>query len=526
MEYISTDESGKYDIKHGTLTESPVRGSTSRFIANPIVDDIAADPEPKGRTRRKRVNGRVTIDTTVPDGNGYRYDPPSRLVVGEPSVNDLATHRWHNHGLSKDKIEAAKIEAQIIRRIQDGVSTRPPKSNPGRDDERAFRQLLEAFQRTVVKPAGKHIPGGGFYRRQPEKQKHTNQLLYEDLTSVGCFALWQSTLKFDPDRGYRFSTLSRHKIISWISNEANYLRQGGYTSGDTVGRYSHKKVGRRTQSRLDRWIFDHLGSPPEDLLEAQKKLVKHPVFHSLQEAADALKRANNLEHPDVYSDSGDDDIERDSYSTAIKTNTATEPPDEYRDVYQSQDPLYWSPQLAPHRDRVSPIVDFWIKEFCDPPRIKAKPNPKPIYKPCTVKPTGRVVHPIDKPYWMQPREKPPDILERKPPYDPDRREVATVKLKNGKTKRQYRQMRARPDSDADMAWRKEYGAKDWHSWMTSERKKRNPNVGSEPNQADGSATAEIIVLESRAGRVKRLHIGQRHLPEGIGERFACEGTAG
>jgi hypothetical protein len=137
------------------------------------------------------------------------------------------------------------------------------------------------------------------------KQKDRNTpTIYctRDLTAVGCFALWQSALKFDATRGYRFNTLSRHKVIGAISNEANYLRQRGFTSGDTVGRYLHKDVGRRTQSRLDRWIFDNLSAPPESLLEAQKKLVKRPVYHSLEEAADAIKRANNLQHPDIYSD--------------------------------------------------------------------------------------------------------------------------------------------------------------------------------------------------------------------------------
>jgi hypothetical protein len=481
MSYISTDESEKYDIKNDLLIESPVRGSTTRFIC--IVDDIEADP-PKGRARRKRVNIRVIIDTAVPDGDGFRYEPPSCLVVGDPSVNDLATHRWQNNGLPD-----AATEAALIQRTKDG-------------DERTFRQLLEAFHRTVVGPANDYVPRGTFSRRQPKKQKHTNELLYEDLTSVGCFALWQSALKFDPDRSYRFSTLSRHKIIGAISNEASYLRKRGYTSGDTVGRYSHKKVSERSETRLDRWIFDHLGSPPEDLLEAQKKLVKRPVFHSLQEAADALKAANNLEHPDVYSDSGNDEVERDSYSTAIKTNTATEPLEEFRDDYQSQNPLYWSPQLAFHGNplrgtgKVCRIVDFWIRELCDP-RIKAKSQPKPVYPPCTVKPTGRVLHPIDKPYWMEPREKPPNILERKPPYDPDRREVATVRLKNGKTKRQYRQMRAEPDRSHDVAWRAEYRAGDWYSWMTSEREKRNPSVRTEPNKANGSASANVVILESQ-----------------------------
>jgi hypothetical protein len=94
MQYIRTDDSEKYDIKHGALTESPVKGSTARFIANPIIDDIEADPKPISRARRQRVNGRIIIDTTVPDSEDYRYEPPSCLIVGDPSVNDLTTDRW------------------------------------------------------------------------------------------------------------------------------------------------------------------------------------------------------------------------------------------------------------------------------------------------------------------------------------------------------------------------------------------------------------------------------------------------
>jgi hypothetical protein len=199
MEYISTEDSDKYDIKHGRLTESPLRGSTAGYICNPIVDDIEAS---------RNLN--------------EEYQPPDCEVIGDPSVNNLATHRWRNDGLPN-----AKIEADLIRPIQGGVGTRPAKSNPARDDERAFRKLLEAFHRTVVGPAGKHIPGGTFSRRRPKGLKHTNDLLYEDLTSVGCESLWQSALKFDPDGGHRFNTLSRHKIVGAIRNEANYLRQQG-----------------------------------------------------------------------------------------------------------------------------------------------------------------------------------------------------------------------------------------------------------------------------------------------------------
>jgi hypothetical protein len=463
MEYVSTDDSEKYDIKHGQLAETPLRGSAYRYVTNPIVDDIEADPDRKGRARRQRINGRIIIDTTVPDGDGGRHVSPSCLVTGEPSVNNLATHRWRNSGLPD-----AETEAELIRRVQGG-------------DERAFRQLLEAFHRTNVASAGKHIPGAALYRRQPKNQKHTNDLLYEDLTSVGCFALWRAALKFDASGGHRFSTLSRHKIAGAISNEANYLRQRGYTSGDTVGRYLWKRVGRRTQGRLDRWIFDHFGSPPEELLEAQAKLVKRPVFHSLEEAAAALRAANDLEHSDVYSDDGEDG------SGDVRETAATKPLDEFRALYDSYNP-------EPRADvdlRIGPILAFGETRYCEP-----SPKPKRVSRP---QPTGRVLHPTDKPYWVESRDKHPTYRVSKP-YDPDRRELAVIRLKNGKAKRVYRQVAAGPCRQI----------------YVKSANQRGKNVRPNRNETSSRPSAEIIVLQGRASSVERLHVSERHYSSRVG----------
>jgi hypothetical protein len=366
-------------------------------------------------------------------------------VVGEPSINDLASWRWQGRTVD------AETERELIRRIQEGDPRCRAGSSRGCSCRscRAFFDprpnpisLLPAFHHSIRKVANGYVPKGS-QRRTHKRESHS--LIFQDLMAVGCFGLRKAALAFDFDKGYRLWTLAQPKIDGLISNEANYLRQGGYTNGDTVGKYSHKKVSERSQTRLDRWIFDHLGAPPEELLEAQNKLrLKGPVYHSLEEAADALKRASSLEHSDVYSDDGEDG------GGDVPDTAATEPLEEFRDVYQSQDPLYWSPQLALHGNplkgtgKVGPIVDFWIRELCDPPRIRAKPQPRPVYGPCRVKPTGRVLHPIDKQYWMEPRDRAPDILERKPPCDPDRREKAVIRFKNRKTKRVYRQMAADP----------------------------------------------------------------------------------
>ena len=205
----------------------------------------------------------------------------------------------------------------------------------------------------------------------------------------------------------------------------------------------------------------------------------------------------------------------------IPATETAKPVEEWRDLYESQNPLYWSPQLGA---QVSAIVDFWIGEFCYPPRIKAKPQPKPVYKPCGVKPTGSVLHPIiDNPYWMEPRERAPDVLERKPPYDPDRREAAVIRFKGGKTKRVYRQIRTGPVRRIEVT--PELIAK-YAGMIEQKRRSRNKNVRPEPKQAPGGPVAEIVVRESRRSSKPRLHVGEQRNPSCTGERFAGARIAG
>ena len=287
MVYISTAD-------YGQLSENPLRGSTARYVAHPIVDDIDnVDPDAPADEIHPKIE----------------YVPPSCKIVGDPSTNDLATKRW-----GMDSAVSAETEADLIRRVKNN----DPHCKAGKPQGcgcprcQAFNRLLAAHHRTVLKPAGKFIPKGTAQPR-PNKSKHTNNLLFEDLTSVGCSALWRSALRFDPETGNRFNTLARHKIAGAISDEAIYQRSRGYTSGDTVRRYLKDKVSAQSVTRLDRWIFSHLGSPPEALLEAQATLVKKPVYHSLEEAEAALKAAAALEHPDIYCDTGDDcDLSRKS----------------------------------------------------------------------------------------------------------------------------------------------------------------------------------------------------------------------
>jgi hypothetical protein len=483
--YINTDSDADSE-KYGVFTQfdgGKFKNAPYRYRANLIVDDIEADPD-------------------------EAYEPPPLKRVGKPSINDLATWRWQKRTLD------AESERKLIRHIQERDAWKVMGRRSGADistiynrvASRAFHELLAAHHHSIRPIASNYVPRGWWSPRR--KHKHTNQQLFEDLMAVGCFGLWNAALEFDFSRGCRLWTIARPKIKGLIANEANYLRRHGYSSGDTVARYLKQEVSERSDTRLDRYIFDHLGSSPEELLEGQKKLVKHPVFHSFEEAAEAIKAANDLEHSEVFSGGGDGcDIERGRVQTGTEDDVTTnvaKPVEEWRDLYESQNPLYWSPQLRAHKE-VSATVDFWIGEFCYPPCIKAKPKRKPLYERCTVKPTGHVLHPIDTPYLMEPRGKRSSVHAGLPLAKlDDKREVATVKFKNGKTRRVYRQKAASPCRHIQV----------------NEANGKQSHVRPNREQAIGSPTAEIVVFQSRASSIEGLHVSERYNPPRTGERFA------
>jgi len=325
--YINTDSDADSE-KYGVFTQfdgGKFNNPPYRYRATLIVDDIEADPH-------------------------GAYEPPPLKGVGKPSINDLATWRWQKRTLD------AESELKLIRRIQERDAWKVMGCRSGADiatvynrvASRAFHELLAAHHHSIRPIVSDHIPKGWWSPNR--KCEHTNHQLFEDLMAVGCFGLFKAALEFDFSKGCRLWTIAKPKIKGLIKNEANYLRRYGYSSGDTVARYFRKEVSERSDIRIDRWIFDNLSASPEELLETQKKLVKRPLFHSLQEAADALKGANNLEHPEVYSAGGDGcDMERGRALTESEDDScsgATKPVEEWRDLYDSHNPLKWSPQLG------------------------------------------------------------------------------------------------------------------------------------------------------------------------------------
>jgi len=192
---------------------------------------------------------------------------PKKLLRLDPTpcVSDLTSHRWTRPPFSPDE------ELDAVRRIQSADICGPLRSSfRGFDD---FARLLASFHGKVLQVANGHMPRYWRHRGQALRDKHTNNLLYEDLVAAGAAAMWRAALKFDPEAGYRLWTGVRAPVLGAISDEARIWRRHG--SGER---------------RIDRWLYTHPDASPEQVLAAQQRLVKRPVFHSLQEAAEGIKQ--------------------------------------------------------------------------------------------------------------------------------------------------------------------------------------------------------------------------------------------
>jgi hypothetical protein len=106
---------------------------------------------------------------------------------------------------------------------------------------------LAGFHGKVKQIANGHMPRR-WRQRLPLRDKHTNNLLFEDLVAAGVGGMWESTLKFNLGTGYRFWTGVRARVLGAISDEARIWRRSGSGEG-----------------RLDRWLYAHPDASPEQV---------------------------------------------------------------------------------------------------------------------------------------------------------------------------------------------------------------------------------------------------------------------
>jgi len=317
---------------------SKFAAANSRYIRKSVLDNPEAASTETLLTGRWRScsNGKCFVRTIFrkdigKDSSGpIRFNPyagAKSLVRLDPTpcISDLAEYRWRLPLLT------AAEEIELIRQIRVG-------------DRWAFRRLLANVHGLVVKTADRHMPQYWRSRRGRRSEKHTNKLFFEDLVAEGCLAVWRAFPGFDLDGGYRFWTYAQQRVAGAISDAARKWRRGGSGEG-----------------RLDRWLYSHPHASPEDGLAAQQKLLKRPIYRSLQEAADAIRqfwtwRSNPEQDYATTTEAGyGDDIEQGGPLAGSGPNKYLLARDVAR-LYDCFDKYKLSPQLR-HFNRLSPIVD-------------------------------------------------------------------------------------------------------------------------------------------------------------------------
>jgi hypothetical protein len=250
-----------------------------------FLDDVAA------RASLERDAEQLFRESVRESFNWWR--PRELLRLNGPAINDLVAHRWYRRPFDP----AEEIDA--VRGVRSADICGPfPRSHMWPDD---FAKLLAGFHGKVLQVANGHMPRY-WGRRPPLRDKHTNNLLFEDCVAAGAAAMWRGALKFDLEAGYRFWTAVRLPVLGAISDEARFWRRGG--SGETrLDRwlYTHptaspeqvlKNQDRlyRVEERLARWLSEHPLASPEEIVNKRERINRLLPFHSLQEAAEGIKQ--------------------------------------------------------------------------------------------------------------------------------------------------------------------------------------------------------------------------------------------
>ncbi len=140
---------------------------------------------------------------TVPDDPKRVSSRPSRSSRHEPDADDLASYI---NRLTRTPLLTAADEFRLAIRVRDG-------------DWNAKMKMIEANMRLVVSIAKTYLASG---------------IPLEDLIQEGSIGLMTAAERFDPDRGYRFSTYAtqwiRQSIGRAVDNKSKAIRLPAHIS--------------------------------------------------------------------------------------------------------------------------------------------------------------------------------------------------------------------------------------------------------------------------------------------------------
>jgi len=263
---------------------------TEEKVEKVTEDDVDEDGELLDEKAKKKTKKEKKEEAEVPEKGRAASDARAKRERKEKKHVNLAeiandSIRMYLCEIGKVDLLTAKEEADLAHRIAKG-------------DQSAKAQLAEANLRLVVSIAKKYIGRG---------------LSFLDLIQEGNIGLFRAVEKFDPNRGFKFSTYAtwwiRQAITRAIADQARTIRIPVHMV-ETINKLTH------TQRRL----VQELGREPTiDELAAEMDMEEKKVRHILKISQDIV----SLEAPvgaEEDSKLGDFIEDEDALSPAEQTN--------------------------------------------------------------------------------------------------------------------------------------------------------------------------------------------------------------
>lgn len=133
-------------------------------------------------------------------------------VIGD-ELTPLTQLMNDSHVIAGDDLLTFDQEKALARRLKGATVTVPPPGDPTPTPKEAEERLIASNTRLVLSVARKYLGRG---------------VGIDDLVQEGLLGLYYATHKYDPDRGFRFSTYVtwwiRQSVIRCVQNTANTIR--------------------------------------------------------------------------------------------------------------------------------------------------------------------------------------------------------------------------------------------------------------------------------------------------------------
>lgn len=245
IESLEKDKSGKYKIPKDFFTDKRRKRDIEKFLDVEVPAEYLEGLSENMQLlfKKGKVEGKLAYDEVMmalPDGDDIEFmdEVFSRLAKLHIELVDSLDHRdiFQDAGKKKEEIDLAEISDDSVRMYLNEIGRFPLISAEEevrlghliqKGDQDARQRLAEANLRLVVSIAKKYMSRG---------------LGLLDLVQEGNVGLFRAVDKFDPDRGFKFSTYAtwwiRQGVTRAIADQARTIRVPVHMI-ETINKFNH-----------------------------------------------------------------------------------------------------------------------------------------------------------------------------------------------------------------------------------------------------------------------------------------------